>query len=125
TLSMAFALLAVALAAVGIYGIMANNVVRRTNEIGIRIALGAGRERVLWMVLREAALVAAVGIVVGVAAATMLTRYIQSMLFGVEPIDPPTIVFAVALMLVVALLAGWLPARRAARLEPMIALRHE
>jgi len=125
TLSTAFALLAVVLAAVGIYGIMANNVARRTNEIGIRIALGAGRERVLWMVLREAALVAAIGIAVGVAAAMMLTRYIQSMLFGVEPIDPPTIVFAVVLMLIVALLAGWLPARRASRLEPMVALRHE
>lgn len=124
-LSTAFALLAVILAAVGIYGVMANNVERRTNEIGIRIALGARRERVLWMILREAALLAAIGTAVGVAAAMMLTRYIQSMLFGVEPIDPPTIVSAVVLMLIVALLAGWLPARRAARLEPMVALRHE
>ncbi|MPY90326.1 MAG: FtsX-like permease family protein [Luteitalea sp.] len=125
TLSTAFALLAVILAAVGVYGIMANTVARRTNEIGIRIALGARRERVLWMILREAALVAAIGIAVGVAAAMMLTRYIQSMLFGVKPVDPPTIAAAVLLMLVVALLAGWLPARRASRLEPMVALRHE
>jgi ABC-type antimicrobial peptide transport system permease subunit len=124
-LTTAFAGLALVLACIGIYGIMANGVARRTNEIGIRLALGAQRKRVLMMILREVALLAVIGSAIGVAAAAGLTRYIQSMLFGVQPIDPVTIVGAVLLMLLVALLAGWLPARRASRLEPMAALRHE
>ena len=124
-LTSAFAALALVLACVGIYGIMANTVARRTNEIGIRLALGAERRQVLWMILREAAVLAVIGATVGAAASMGLTRYIQSMLFGVEPIDPATIGGAVVLMLLVALIAGWIPARRASRLEPMVALRHE
>ena len=124
-LTSAFAALALVLACIGIYGIMANSVARRTNEIGIRMALGAERRRVLMMILREVMLLAVVGTVIGVTAAAGLTRYLQSMLFGVHPIDPATIAGAVLLMLVVALLAGWPPARRASRLEPMVALRHE
>ena len=125
TLSVMFAALAVLLACVGIYGILANSVARRTNEIGIRIALGADRRRLLVMILREAALVAVVGAAAGVGIAMALTRYIRSMLYGVEPADPLTMGAAVALMMLVALVAGWVPARRAARLEPMVALRHE
>ena len=124
-LASVFAGLALVLACIGIYGILANTVVRRTNEIGIRLALGAERRRVLWMILREAAVLAVIGAAVGAAASIGLTRYIQSMLFGVEPIDPATIAGAVVLMLLVALIAGWIPARRASRLEPMVALRHE
>jgi ABC-type antimicrobial peptide transport system permease subunit len=124
-LTSAFATLALVLACVGIYGIVANTVARRTNEIGIRIALGAARRQVLLMILREAAILSAIGAVMGAAASMGQTRYIQSMLFGVEPIDPATIAGAVVLMLLVALLAGWMPARRASRLEPMAALRHE
>jgi predicted permease len=124
-LTSAFAALALVLACIGIYGIMANSVAWRTNEIGIRIALGAERQRVLMMILREVALLAVIGAVTGVLAAAGLTRYIQSMLFGVQPIDPVTIAGAVLPMILVALLAGWLPARRASRLEPMTALRHE
>jgi predicted permease len=124
-LSSVFAALAVVLACIGIYGVMTNSVSRRTNEIGIRMALGAGRHRVLFMILREVAAVAAVGAVLGTLASVGLTRYIQTMLFGVEPIDAATFGTAVFLMIVVAFLAGWLPARRASRLEPMAALRHE
>jgi predicted permease len=125
TLTVTFAALAVLLACVGIYGIVACSVARRTNEIGIRIALGADRRRVVVMILREAALVATLGAAAGVAIALASTRYIQSMLFGVEPADPLTMAAAAALMLLVALAAGWVPARRAAHLEPMVALRHE
>lgn len=96
-----------------------------TIRIGIRPALGASRERVLGTILRDAAGVAAVGVALGVAAGLWLTRYVQAMLFGVDPIDPPTIWAAALVMLAVALLAGWLPGRRASRLEPMSALRHE
>jgi ABC-type antimicrobial peptide transport system permease subunit len=124
-LTSAFAGLSLMLASVGIYGIMANSVARRTSEIGIRMALGAEARDVLRMILREAALLAFIGAMIGAAAAMGLTRYIRSMLFGVDPIDPPTIGVAVLLMLVVAVVAGWLPARRASRLEPMMALRHE
>ena len=124
-LTSAFAALALVLACIGIYGIMTNSVARRTNEIGIRMALGAERRRVLMMILREVMLLAVVGTVIGVTAAAGLTRYLQSMLFGIQPIDPATISLAVFVMLLVALLAGWLPARRASRLEPMAALRHE
>jgi predicted permease len=124
-LTVAFGVLALVLASIGIYGLMAFNVSRRTSEIGIRIALGARRLDVLLMVLREASWLAIVGVVLGVASAVWLGRYIQAMLFGVEFADPIAIGAAIALMLMVALLAGWLPARRASRLDPMTALRHE
>ena len=124
-LTVAFGVLALVIASIGIYGIMANGVARRTNEIGIRIALGAERTRVLWMVLREAALLATVGAAIGLGLAIGLTRYVESMLFGVPPIDPLTMSAAVGVMLGVALFAGWIPARRASRLDPMVALRHE
>lgn len=124
-LASGFGFLALILASVGIYGIMAYAVARRTGEIGIRMALGAQRHQVLMMVLRETALLAAAGIVIGIVAATGLTRYIGSMLYGLKSSDPLTLCSAVVLLLAVALIAGWWPARRASRLDPMVALRHE
>jgi ABC-type antimicrobial peptide transport system permease subunit len=100
-------------------------VARRTSEIGIRLALGADRRQVRLMILREASSPSALGAVIGLAVAALLTRYVQTMLFGVQPLDPVTLTMAVSVMLGVAILAGWLPARRASRLDPMVALRHE
>jgi ABC-type antimicrobial peptide transport system permease subunit len=124
-LASAFGVLALVLASIGIYGLMAHGVSRRTNEIGIRIALGAERRDVLVMILREVSSLAVLGTAIGVAGALALSRYIRAMLFGVTPADPVTICGAVAAMMIVAVLAGWLPARKASQLDPMIALRHE
>lgn len=124
-LTSAFGVLALVLASVGIYGTLAQNVSRRTGEIGIRVALGAGRADVLAMVLREALLLAVVGVIVGAGIATGLGRFVEAVLYGVTPTDPIAIGGAVAAMLIVALIACWLPARRACRLDPMVALRHE
>jgi len=124
-LTLAFGTLALVLASIGIYGTVAHNVARRTSEIGIRLALGADRQQVRLMILRNASSPAALGAVIGLVAAALLTRYVQTMLFGVQPLDPVTLALAVTVMLGVAVLAGWLPARRASRLDPMVALRHE
>ncbi len=119
------AVVALLLGSVGIYGVTSYSVTQRTREIGVRLALGAGRGDVSGMVLRQAATLAAIGVGVGLAAAFGLTRLMTSLLHGVEAVDPPTYV-AVALALVLfALLASWLPARRAARTDPMVALRWE
>jgi predicted permease len=120
-----FGLLALALACVGIYGIMAYSVANRRNEIGIRLALGAQPGQVRGMILRESTWLAIVGILVGVGAALGLTRLVKSMLYGIEPNDPATICCGVLILLAVALAASWIPARRAAGVEPMEALRHE
>ena len=125
SLTAAFGILALALACVGIYGIMAYAVSQRTNEIGIRLALGARRRQVRGMVLKEAGWLAAVGVVVGVAVALLLGQLMKSMLYGLQPSDPASLVGAAVLLLGVALLAGWVPAMRASRVEPMEALRHE
>ena len=125
SLTAAFGILALALACVGIYGIMAYAVSQRTNEIGIRLALGAERSQVQGMVLKEAGWLAAAGVVVGVAVALGLGQLIKSMLYGLHPSDPVSLVGAAVLLLGVALLAGWVPAMRASRVEPMEALRHE
>ena len=125
TLSTAFGLLALLLTSVGLFGVMSYGVARRTHEMGIRVALGARRDQVLGMILREVMFMAGAGILIGVAIAIGLTRYIRALLYGVQPIDPATISGAVCLMMFVALLAGWIPARRASRLDPMVALRHE
>jgi predicted permease len=125
TLTSGFGLLALALACVGIYGIMAYTVANRRNEIGIRMALGAQPGQVRGMILRESTGLALVGIVVGVAAALLLTRLVKSMLYGIQPYDPLTIVGGVLILLAVALAASWIPARRAAGVQPMEALRHE
>jgi predicted lysophospholipase L1 biosynthesis ABC-type transport system permease subunit len=124
-LTTGFGLLALVLASIGIYGQLAQGVSRRTNEIGVRLALGAARRDVLVMILREASSLAALGAVIGVVAAALLSRYVQTMLFGIAPADPVTFCGAVAVTMFVALLAGWIPARRASRLDPMAALRHE
>jgi predicted permease len=120
-----FGVLALVLACIGIYGIMAYTVSRRTNEIGIRMALGAQRGRVLRMVLGEAWWMAALGVVAGLGGAVALGRLVGSMLYGLKAWDPMTLSGAAALLLLVALGASWLPARRAAGVDPMRALRHE
>jgi predicted permease len=125
TLTSGFGLLALALACVGIYGIMAYSVANRRSEIGIRMALGAQPGQVRGMILRESTWLAGAGIVVGVAAALLLTRLVKSMLYGIQPYDPPTLAGGVLILLVVALASSWIPARRAAGVQPMDALRHE
>jgi len=120
-----FGALALILACIGLYGIMAYSVTRRVNEIGIRMALGAQRNHVLWLVLRETILLVAVGIAGGIPAALATTRLISSMLFGLKPTDTATIIGATLLMAAVALFAGYLPARRASRVDPIVALRYE
>jgi len=116
---------AVLLAALGLYGLISYAVARRTNEIGIRMALGAKRSQVLWMVLKETLLLVAADAVVGVPLALGATRFVRSQLFGVEPYDPVTLVLAVLLLTTVTAVAGYLPALRASRVDPMVALRHE
>jgi ABC-type antimicrobial peptide transport system permease subunit len=125
TLTAGFGLLALALACVGIYGIMAYSVEQRRNEIGIRLALGAQPGQVRRMILGESSWLAAAGIVAGMAAALGLTRLVKSMLYGIQPYDPPTLAGSIALLLAVVLTASWIPARRAASVQPMEALRHE
>jgi predicted permease len=125
TLTSGFGLLALALACVGIYGIMAYSVANRRNEIGIRMALGAQPGQVRGMILRESTALAVAGIVVGVAASLMLTRLVKSMLYGIQPWDPATLAGGVVILMAVAMAASWIPARRAARVQPMEALRHE
>jgi predicted permease len=125
SLTAGFGLLALALACVGIYGIMAYSVANRRNEIGIRLALGAQPGQVRGMILRESTWLAVGGIVVGVGAALGLTQLVKSMLYGIQPYDPPTLVGGMLILLAVALAASWIPARRAAGVQPMEALRHE
>jgi predicted permease len=120
-----FSLLALLLACVGLYGVLSYAVARRTNEIGIRMALGAQRRDVLWLVLRESLALVCAGVVIGLLASLAATRTASTLLFGVEPYDPSTIAAATLLLLAVAALAGYLPARRAARVDPMAALRDE
>jgi predicted permease len=120
-----FGLLALLLACVGLYGVMSYGVARRTNEIGIRMALGARTGYVLWLVLREALLLVSIGLVAGVLASLAVTKTAASLLYELKPNDPLTIVSATLLLAGVAALAGFLPARRAARVDPMIALRDE
>jgi putative ABC transport system permease protein len=125
TLSGVFGALALVLATIGLYGVMSYNVVRRRNEIGIRMALGAEQSRVLRMVLGEVAILIGVGLAVGIGAALATTRLVASFLYGLQPNDPWTLGVAVAMLTMVAAIAGYLPARRASRLDPMTALREE
>ena len=120
-----FAGLALLLAVVGIYSVMSLAVSRRRNEIGIGVALGASRGRVLLLVVRQAMLLALIGSAIGVAGALSLSRLMASQLYGVRPTDPVTFVAVAALLMLVSLAASYLPARRAMRVEPMAALRYE
>jgi predicted permease len=124
-LGSAFGLFALLLACVGLYGVMSYTVARRTNEIGIRMALGAQRSDVVGLVLRETMLLVVIGVIIGLSAALVTTRLITSLLYGLEPNDPLTITLAGLFLLTVAAIAGYLPARRASRVDPMEALRHE
>ncbi len=119
------ALLALALSCIGLYGIMAYSVARRTGEMGIRKALGAQPSDVAWPILREALTLTGIGIVIGLPVALALVRLIRGIFYGIEPHDPLTMVGATVLMVTVATLAAWIPARRAARIDPMEALRYE
>jgi macrolide transport system ATP-binding/permease protein len=121
----AFAILALMIACVGLYGAMSYRVARRTGEIGIRMALGAQRSRVVWMVLREVILLAAVGLAISVPTALAASKLLKSFLFEMKPNDPWALIGAGATLLTAAILAGYLPARNGSRIDPMIALRHE
>jgi predicted permease len=124
-LSAFFAALALLLASIGLYGLMSYTVTRRTREIGIRVAVGAQRQVVLWLVLRETLTLALLGIAIGIPSALAATRLIGKMLFGLSPTDVPTITVVSLLLLLVALFAGYLPARRASAIDPIVALRAE
>jgi predicted permease len=120
-----FGALALILACIGLYGVMAHGVARRTNEIGIRMALGARGGNIAWMVLRETLYLVLAGLLIGVPAALLGARLISSQLFGMSPTDPVTLIAAAGVLTLVALLAGYLPARRASRVNPLNALRYE
>jgi predicted permease len=125
TLSAAFGILATLLAALGLYGVMAFVVARRTKEIGLRMALGAQRTEVVWMVMREALELLGIGLAIGIPAALWLTRYLSSQLYSVRPSDFGTGLAALAILVAVAVGAGLLPARRASGIDPIRALRYE
>lgn len=120
-----FAAMAVLLAALGVYGVLSYSVIQRTQEIGIRVALGATSTNVLHMVIKEGLVLLAIGVGVGTTAALLLTRLLKSLLFEVQPTDPLTLFSVTAILIAVALLATLIPARRAFRLDPMVALRYE
>jgi predicted lysophospholipase L1 biosynthesis ABC-type transport system permease subunit len=120
-----FAATALLLAAVGIYGVMSYAVTRRTHELGIRAALGASRREIVWLVLRQGMKVAAVGMAAGLLASLLLTRFMAALLYGVRPADPATLAAVTLLLGGIALLACYIPARRATAVDPVVALRCE
>jgi predicted permease len=121
----AFAMLSLAIACVGLYGTTSYTVARRTGEIGIRMALGARRATIVWMVLRDVLMLAVIGLAIGVPAALSASKLVESLLFGVRPGDPGALAAALAVLLGATLVAGYLPARKASRIDPMAAVRHE
>jgi macrolide transport system ATP-binding/permease protein len=120
-----FAILALTIACVGLYGMMSYTVARRTGEIGIRLALGAQRGAMVRMVLREVLILAAAGLAIGVPTALATSRFVKSFLFELQANDPRSLAMAVAILLSTSLLAGYFPAWKASRIDPMIALRRE
>jgi macrolide transport system ATP-binding/permease protein len=120
-----FAALALLMSCIGLYGMLAYTVARRTGEIGIRMALGANRRRIVWMVLREMIWIGASGLTIGLAAAWGTTRYLESFLFGLKPTDPRAILLATGILVAAFVLACCDPAMRASRIDPLTALRHE
>jgi ABC-type antimicrobial peptide transport system permease subunit len=124
-LSSFFGILAVLLACLGLYGLMSYTVARQTNEIGVRMALGANQGDVVWSILGQGARLAIVGVVLGSGAAFALMRLISNLLYGVSTHDPLTFASVAVLLMFVALLASFVPARQASRVDPMVALRYE
>jgi ABC-type antimicrobial peptide transport system permease subunit len=120
-----FAALALALATIGIYGVMAYMVNQGTREIGIRLALGATQRNILHLIVRQGMILALTGVAIGLAGAFALTRLMRSLLFGIRSTDPLTFIAIAALLAVIALLASYIPARRAARIDPMVSMRCE
>ena len=124
-LSSAFGALALLVACIGIYGILAYRVARRTREIGVRLALGASRGGVQWMVVRESLALLLIGIAIGVPVALVLSTYVKSLFFGLTPADPITMIGALGTLACVSIAAAFLPARCASKIDPMSALRVE
>ena len=120
-----FAVLALVIACVGLYGTVAFSVSRRTNEIGVRMTLGATRTHIVWIVLRETVQMTAIGLAIGIPLALAGSGYVRSLLFNLEPHDPAAMTFAVAALTLCGMLAGLIPAQRAAGIDPMTAIRHE
>ncbi len=124
-LCLAFAALALIIACIGVYGTMSFLVTRRTNEIGIRITLGAASGRIVWMVLRQVIAIIAVGLAIGVPLALLGSEYVRSLLYQIAPSDPTAFAIGIGALLVSALFAGLIPALRASRIDPLTAMRHE
>jgi ABC-type antimicrobial peptide transport system permease subunit len=125
SLSTGFGLLATVLAAIGLYGVMAYTVTRRTREIGIRMAIGAAKPHVLWLIMREVLILLGIGMIIAFPLTWALTQSVRSQLYGIQPTDPLTAAAATFAIASVAMLAGYLPARRATKVHPMLALRYE
>ena len=125
TLSGFFGVLALVLATIGLYGILSYAVASRTNEIGIRLALGARTREIVKLVLREALVLVVIGIVAGIPAVLIVARFASTLLFDLSPTDPISLALAALIMMAVAILAAYLPARRATRIDPLVALRYE